>query len=88
MKVANQSDLAKLRHWVARHKYDDERLANMIVTLLSNGATVRRIVCASDDLAWDGYRIAAGLRFRLEDGAAEWAASELAGTDEPLALAA
>jgi hypothetical protein len=79
--VSNAADLAQIRHWAARRAHDDERLRARIVTLHRNGATVGRIVCASDDLAWDAYRIAAGMRFRLEDGPA-WQDAE------PMLLAA
>lgn len=81
MKVEAEADLGKIRHWAARHAHDDERLRARVVTLHRNGATVGRIVCASDDLAWGAYRIVAGMRYRREDGPA-WQDAE------PLLLAA
>jgi hypothetical protein len=87
MNVSDAADLARIRHWAARHAHDDERLSNQVVTLHRNGATVGTISCADAALAWTAYRLCAGLRFKRESAAA-WAASELAGTDEPRALAA
>jgi hypothetical protein len=81
LNVADIAGLARIRHWVGRLTHDDERLSrDAVVTLHRSGDLVGRIVCASDDLAWTAYRIAAGMRFRVEDGAA-WDA-------EPMALAA
>jgi hypothetical protein len=40
LKVETEADLGKLRHAAGRLGHDDERLANMVVTLLRNGATV------------------------------------------------
>ena len=56
--------------YAARRLHDDERLRDRVVSLLRNSSTVGRIICASEGLAWDAYRLAAGLRFRREDGAA------------------
>jgi hypothetical protein len=78
--VSDIAGLARIRHWAARHAHDDERLRDAVVTLHRNGATVGTIICADDALAWDCYRIAAGIRYRREDGPA-W-------DDEPLAIAA
>jgi hypothetical protein len=68
---------------VGRLAHDDETLRGLVVILLRNGSTVGRIACATDALARDAYRIAAGIRFRGENAAA-WQAAEA----EPLALAA
>jgi hypothetical protein len=81
MNVADTADLAKLRHAVGRLDHDDERLRDAVVTLYRSGELVGRIVCASNDLAWTAYRIAAGIRFGVEDGPA-WQDAE------PMALAA
>jgi hypothetical protein len=80
VKVEDIAGLARIRHWAARHAHDDERLRDAVVTLRRNDATVGRIVCADDDLAFDALRICAGIRYRREDGPA-W-------DDEPMALAA
>jgi hypothetical protein len=86
--VENIADLAKIRHWAARLDADDERLTpDHVVMILRNGATVARISCSSDTLAWTAYRLCAGLRFKREN-AAEWAASEFAALDASLPLAA
>jgi hypothetical protein len=85
--VSDAADLARIRHWAARHAHDDERLRARVVTLHRAGQIVGTIACADDELSWTAYRLCAGLRFKRESAAA-WAASELAGTDEPLALAA
>jgi len=77
MKVETEAGLAKLSHAVGRLGHDDERLRDAVVTLYRSGELVGRIVCASDDLAWDAYRICAGIRYRNEFSEAE-----------PLALAA
>jgi hypothetical protein len=88
VKVETEADLSTLRHAVGRLDHDDERLTpDHAVTLHRAGALVGTISCADDALAWTAYRICAGLRFKRESAAA-WAASELAGTDDPLALAA
>jgi hypothetical protein len=79
VKVSDTTDLARIRHWAARHAHDDERLRDAVVTLHRNGATVGAIICADDALAWDAYRICAGVRYRNE-----FAADEA----QPLALAA
>jgi hypothetical protein len=68
--VNDLTGLSRLRHWVGRLAHDDERLSDRTVSLDRNGSTVGRIACASLDLAWDAYRIAAGIRFRREDGPA------------------
>jgi hypothetical protein len=84
MNVETIADLARLRHSVGRLvAHDDERLRDATVILTRNGATVGRIACASDALAWDAYRICAGIRYRQENGAA-WQAAEA----EPMAIAA
>jgi hypothetical protein len=70
MNVEADSDLAKVRGWVSRLRHDDERLLDRIVRLLRGGSTVARIACLTDALAWDAYRICAGLRFRREDSPA------------------
>ncbi len=85
MKVEDVVGLSRLRHSVGRLNHDDERLLDQIVTVLRSGATVMRIICSNDDLAFDALRICTGIRFRRENAAA-WAASELAALDEPLAL--
>jgi hypothetical protein len=77
VKVEDIADLARIRHWAARHAYGDERLRDRVVSLLRNSSTVGRIVCATDELAFDALRICAGIRFRVENAAA-WAASEVA----------
>jgi hypothetical protein len=80
MRVENTTDLAKLRRMIAPLDADDERLTpDRVVSLLRNSSTVGRIVCATEALAWDAYRICAGVRYRNE-----FAADEA----QPLALAA
>jgi hypothetical protein len=68
--VANEAGLAKLRHAVGRLDHHDETLRGLVVILLRNGSTVARILCSTSALAWDALRIAAGIRFRREDGPA------------------
>jgi excisionase family DNA binding protein len=68
-KIETEDDLARVRGWVSR-QHDDERLLDRIVRLLRGGSAVARIACLTDALAWDAYRIVAGLRFRREDGPA------------------
>jgi hypothetical protein len=85
--VENIADLAKIRHWAARHAHDDERLRARVVTLHRAGQIVGTIACSSDALAFDALRLVCGLRLKRENAVA-WAASELAALDEPLALAA
>ena len=66
MNVSDAADLARIRHWAGRHAHDDERLRARVVSLLRNSSTVGRIVCATEALAWDAYRICAGIRYRSE----------------------
>jgi hypothetical protein len=66
MNVENVADLGKLRA-VSRLRHDDERLSQLIVTMLRDYLPVGRIICASEALAFDAYRLVAGLRFRRED---------------------
>jgi hypothetical protein len=68
MKIETEYDLSRVRGCVSRLAHDDERLLDRIVRLLRGGSTVARIACLTDALAWDAYRICAGLRFRREDG--------------------
>jgi hypothetical protein len=70
MNVNDIADLGKLRHVVGRLAHDDERLLDQVVSLYRSAGLLRRIVCASHDLAWSAERICAGLRFRREDGPA------------------
>jgi hypothetical protein len=77
MNVSDPADLGKLRRYAARLAHDDERLLHRVVSLLRNSSTVARIICASDDLAFDALRLVAGLRFKRESAAA-WVASEFA----------
>jgi hypothetical protein len=75
MNVADVAGLARLRYAVGRFAHDDERLRDAVVTLLRSGATVGCITCATDALAWDAYRLVAGIRYRQENGAA-WQTAE------------
>ena len=50
-------DLARIRHFIASIWFDDERLADCVVTMLRNGSTVGTIVCVDMALAWDVERI-------------------------------
>jgi hypothetical protein len=68
--VETIDDLAKLRHSVGRKTHTDEELSDRIVTLYRSTALVGRILCSTSALAWDALRIAAGIRFRREDGPA------------------
>jgi hypothetical protein len=86
VKVEDIAGLSRLRHIVGRLDHDDELLRGVVVTLLRSGPTVIRIACATSTLAWDCYRICAGIRFRRENEAA-YLASELASLDT-MALAA
>jgi hypothetical protein len=70
MKVETEADLGRLRHAVGRLRHDDERLRDRIVSLMRHGSIIGRIVCATEGLAWDAYRLVAGMRFRVEDGPA------------------
>jgi hypothetical protein len=81
MKVETEADLGRLRHAVGRLGYDDERLRDRIVSLLRHGSIIGRIICATEGLAWNCYRICAGIRYRAENGAAWQDAA-------PMALAA
>jgi hypothetical protein len=83
VKVETPADLAKLRHALGRKAHTDEELSDRIVTLYRSTAPVGRIICSTSALAWDALRIAAGIRYRRENGAA-WQAA----LDEPMALAA
>jgi hypothetical protein len=83
LNVNDLAGLASLRHLVGRLLHDDEHLSGCIVSLYRNGSTVARILCSTSALAWDALRICAGIRFRVENGAA-WQAAEA----EPFALAA
>jgi hypothetical protein len=83
VKVETEADLAKLRHWAGPRLHDDERLLHRVVTLHRGYRPVGTIEAATDSLAWDAYRICAGIRFRREDGAV-WPATEA----EALPLAA
>ena len=69
MRIDSEADLANVRRKVSRLEHDDERLRDRLVSLLRNSSTAARIVCASEALAWDCYRLVAGLRFMREDGA-------------------
>jgi hypothetical protein len=81
--IDDVAGLARLRHAVGRLDHHDERLSDRTVSLDRNGSTVARILCSTSALAWDALRIAAGIRYRVENGAA-WQAAEA----EPMALAA
>jgi hypothetical protein len=70
VKVETIADLGKLRHALGRKAHDDERQFGNVVTLFRDGSKVGRVICATPALAWDALRIAAGIRYRVEDGPA------------------
>jgi hypothetical protein len=70
MTVNDIAGLSRLRHWVGRLEHDDETSLDRVVTLYRSAGLVGRIICSMLDLAWDAYRICAGIRFRREDGPA------------------
>jgi hypothetical protein len=75
--VEDITGLSRLRHIVGRLDHDDERLRDAVATLHRSGDLVGRIICATSALAWDCYRLVAGIRFRRANEAA-YLASELA----------
>lgn len=66
MKIEDIAGLSRLRHIVGRLDHDDERSRDQTVMILRHNATIMRLVCSTAALAFDAYRICAGLRFRRE----------------------
>jgi hypothetical protein len=62
--VFTKDDLFKLRGLVFWRFHDDEIRDGRSVLLKRGLATVARLECASEALAWDAERICAGIRFK------------------------
>jgi hypothetical protein len=65
--IFSENDLLKLRGNIFWRFHDNETREGRTVMVMCGLATVARVECATETLAWDAERICAGIRFKRGD---------------------